>query len=199
MRSFRVAVAFLVVLAGCKRDLPVTDVAAGIPPLSELTGVRLGMRADELRRLRPAARIASYYGYTEELPHSHIGYEVPGSVQDGEGPPDGAHLESVTATDSLAATPEPVLQWEAKVRAVTEVTGTAPTCYELHWPQATAWMAVWRRGGGELSVLGHPAIEQPRGAATPPGLRVGVVRRGQAVDHAYSRATKVDCRRIRGE
>lgn len=199
MRSVRVAVAFLLVLAGCKRDLPVTGVAAGIPPLNELTGVRLGMRADELRRLRPAARIASYYGYTEELPHSHLGYEVPGSVQDGVGPPDGAHLESVTASDSLADSPEPFLQWKAKVREVTGVTGSAPTCYELHWPRATAWMAVWRRGGGELFVLGQPAIEQPRGELTPPGLRIAVVRRGRAVANASSRATKVDCRRIRGE
>jgi len=199
MRSIRVAVALLLVLAGCKRDVPVTEVAAGLPPLSELTGVRLGMRADELVRVRPAARIASYYGYTEELPRSHLGYEVPGSVQDGQAPPDGAHLESVIASDSLARTPEPVLQWEAKVREVTGVAGSAPTCYELHWPQATAWMAVWRRGGGELFVLGQPAIADPRGGIMPPGLRIGVVRRGQAIAHAYSAAMKVDCRRIRGE
>lgn len=197
MRSvMTVAVALLLVLAGCKRDVPITDVAAGVPPLSEMADVRLGMRADELVRLRPAVRIASYSGYTEDLGRSHVAYEVPGSVQDGQPPPDGAHLESVIASDSVAETPDPLLQWEAKVRAVTRVIGSDPTCYRLHWPSATAWMAVWRRGGGELFVLGQPVIMWPRGRITPAGLRVGVVRPGQAVAHAYSPVTKVACQLI---
>jgi hypothetical protein len=189
-------VALLVVLAGCKRDIPVADVAAGVSPLGDLAGVRLGMRADEFVRARPAASVASYYGYQEAIGETGVSYEVPGSVQDHQAPPDGARLESVIAYDSVADTPAPLLQWLARVRAVTEVAGSEPTCHELHWPSAIAWMAVWRRGGGELFLLGQPAIKWPRGRSTPAGLRLGVVRPGQAVAHGYGPATKVDCQRI---
>jgi hypothetical protein len=176
--------------------VPVIDVATGVAPLSELSDIRLGMRVDELVRARPAVKVASYFGYTEDLGRSHVGYEVPGSVNDGQAPPDGAHLESVTVSDSVADVPDPLLQWEAKVRAVTRVTGTAPTCYQLHWPTTTAWMATWSRGGGELFVLGQPATQWPRGKITPPGLRVGVIRHGQSVAHSYSSATKVNCQNV---
>lgn len=189
-------VALLVVFTGCRPDIPVADVAAGISPLSELTGVRIGMRADELIRVRPAAQVAGYYGFEEAVRPWRIAYEVPGSVDDHQAPPDGAHLRSVIASDSVAETPDPLLQWQAQVRAVSGVTRTNPTCYQLHWPTTTAWMAVWSRGGGELFVLGQPASKDPAGTMTPPGLRIGVVRSGQAVAHAYSPARRIDCRRV---
>jgi hypothetical protein len=189
-------VAALLVLASCRRDVLVARVAEGVSPLGELTDIRLGMRADELVRARPRARIASYFGYEEDLGPSHLSYEVPGSVNDGQAPPESSHLQSVTASLPLDDAPDPLQQWRAKVRAVATVTGTDPTCYQLHWPTATAWLAVWRRGGGELFVLGQPAVGIPGGQVTPPGMRVGVVRRGKSVDHAYSQATETDCGRM---
>ena len=79
----------LVVLIACKENetrdkaFPVSQSIAAIvgpvEPLSQLDGVRLGMTARELKKVRPGLQVAGYEGYKEQIGDYRIGYSIPGS------------------------------------------------------------------------------------------------------------------------
>lgn len=118
-------VAALVVLASCGRDVPVARVAAGVGPLGELMDIRVGMRADELVRARPRARIASYYGHEEDLGPSHFSYEVPGSrIPGGKVTPPRMRVGVVHRGKSVEHTYSPAT--ETDCRRMGDVDSTAP-------------------------------------------------------------------------
>ena len=84
---------------GCGKS--VADQAARIPPLDQLSNVRLGMLAYSLRHARPNAVAAPYFGFRERVGSIELLYEVPGSNQDGEAPPGWERLQSVVATEAF--------------------------------------------------------------------------------------------------
>jgi hypothetical protein len=187
----------LVLLASiaCQRDVPVAT-TAGVTPLSDLAGVRLGMRASELTTLRPRARTESYYGYREALGDREVWYDVPGSLQDGQAPPPSARLRSVTVSESVAVGAAPYTHWLAEVRRVTAAVRATPSCYDVRWPTATAWLAVWVRPSSDVFVLGQPEVRQTRGDPVPAALRLGIARRGHGTRSAYGPVTARPCGQI---
>jgi len=182
----------LLTSVACQRDVPVAT-TAGVTPLSSLAGIRLGMRARELTTLRPRALTASYYGFRESLVDREISYEVPGSVQDGQAPPPSARLRSVTVYEPVAVGATPFTHWLAEVRRVTAAVRAAPRCYDVHWPTATAWLAVWVRPSSDLFVLGQPEVRETSGDSTPAAIRLGIARHGKGTRYAYGPVTARPC------
>ena len=177
------ALASLLLLAsiGCQRDVPVSTAAAGVAPLSGLAGVRLGMRADELAALRPAATTASYYGFQERLGQREVMYEVPGSVN---------------VSEVLAAGALPLERWRAEVRRVAAAVGAEPACHVLRWPVGTAWLALWSRDDVDLFVQGQPLVRDVAGDSTPARVTIGITRAGKATERYSQWAHATPCAEI---
>lgn len=172
-------VAFFTV--GCSES--VADKAARLPPLDGLSTVHLGMRAYALRRARPGAVAAPYYGFRETVGAVELMYQVPGSVQDGEAPPWWEPLESVVAMERFEHNPNIFALWQTAVRRAAMSIGARPTCYALRSPDREAWLVTWPRGSAELFV----AAQTTTSSASVPNsgtIATGVARNGHGLDRA---------------
>jgi hypothetical protein len=164
----------------------VTEAAAGIPPFDQLEGVLLGMRPRQLAT-RPNVEAAPYYGFREKLASYEILYAVPGSMDEGQAPPDNSRLVRVIARQSFAEDRLPVEEWRHAVKRFTAAFGLAPTCYRDS-SDRTVWEAVWSRGPADVVVSAFNAANVP-GERLPASLSFGMARRGEGRNIRFKTAT----------
>jgi len=145
----------LIFCSACNRPASVPDLAAHLPPLSELRGVTLGMRAWTLTSQRPRAAAAPYAGFRETIGPYAVLYEVPGSVEDGQAPPGWERLESVTVSQSLPSTDSAVHRWRVETSRMSAALHASPQCYSATSASRSDWGAVWSRPGAEVFILAH--------------------------------------------
>ena len=170
--------------AGCARTESIADAAGRMPSLETLSSVHLGMRAYALRRARPRVVAAPYFGFRERVGSTEIWYEVPGSVQDGEGPPLWASLQSVVATEHIDDTTNVFAGWQRAVERGSLRMRADPACYTLSSPDRAAWLAIWSRPQAEVFVAAQKTRRDSTAGTTSGTLSTGVARPG----HALSRA-----------
>jgi hypothetical protein len=174
-----VLIAMTLALSGCRRTIPVTEVAAGVPPFDQLEGVQLEMRAWRLVR-RPNVVPAPYYGFSEQLGQFTIRYEVAGSLDDDQAPPLYSRVLSVVVDQSLPNDSVPIARWQTEVKRLSQSVGTRPECHYQTSPR-TGWTAVWSRSTADLFVRGIAAGAVQGMGLMPASIRVGVARRGSAL------------------
>lgn len=152
----------LALCGACTQSASVPELAGHVPPLSELDGVTLGMRASTLTSRRPRAIAAPYAGFNETIGRFTVLYEVPGSVQDGQPPPGRERLASVTVSEALPSADSALVRWRAEMERMSAALHATPRCYSARSASRSDWGAVWPRAGAEVFVMAH-ALRSPSG------------------------------------
>ena len=178
--------------SGCTQSI--AEDAGRLPPLDQLSDVRLGMRAYALRRARPNAVAVPYFGFREQVGSIELMYEVPGSMQDGEAPPWWEPLQSVVATERFGTDANVFAVWQAAVRHAAINIGTRPTCYSLGTPGRQGWLALWSRGHADVFVIGQIINDDSRPGSTSNAVATGVARTRRALSRTvFAPRTAREC------
>lgn len=172
MRNLYISVLLtLVACTACTREetLPLPHVQ----PFSELSDVRVGMTAGDLRDLRPV-EFAPYTGLSEKWGGGTILYHIDGTVTDHAQPSDRNTVNAVTFSrfmpdqDDLA-----VAEYERVTQEWVTVLGE-PDCNASGGPVS---IAVWRQGGLHLTAS-RTATSKP---VTIAAVRLSVTRDSSAL------------------
>jgi hypothetical protein len=169
----------------------VATAARGAPPFDSLSGVWLGMRADELLERRPRVQVSGYHGYRERIGTHDVSYRIPGSMSEEQAPPRRARLEAVVASRQLPESSDAAASWRAGIADLRTRLGEPTDCFRLAWPVGEAWLAVWRRGDADVYFLGQPRFGAR--SPTPASLRLGVTGRGQSERDVGGTAARAKC------
>ena len=129
--------AFVVAAAGgCSRGDQRPPV---VLPMSELTGVRLGMSASDLRQHRPAAKEAPYLGLNDSIAGFEIQFKLSGAVLEVPAPGDSRLVQVVAIrafTDTGSA--------NAELARLVKSLGTPLACSRLQAiPVTTVFVRQW--------------------------------------------------------
>jgi hypothetical protein len=165
-------------VSGCSESIAAE--AGRLPTLGQLSNVHLGMRAYALRRARPKAEAAPYFGFREEIGSIDVMYEVPGSVQDGQAPPWWEALESVVAVEHFAGSADVRALWQKAAGLAAKSIEGLPKCYALESPDRDGWLAIWSRGSDEVFVAGQVTMTATHGV-TSGTIVTGVGRTGRGL------------------
>jgi len=166
--------------------------AAQVPPLSELNGVTLDMRASALMSQRPHAVAAPYQGFRETIGTYSVLYEVPGSVQDGQAPPGWERLASITASQQLPSTDSTFRHWRAELTRIRTARQSMPRCYGVALASRSDSGAVWSVSGAELFVFAHAIASTDRDTART-WIAFGIAPTADRVRAVFGFAEQHDC------
>ena len=128
MRASMFTVALAIVVAACGAN-QASSVAIANSPFQRLDGVQLGMRADELRKLRPHLKVKEYVGWWEQVGDTVIEYSFDPELSvevDGS-----AKLRRVAAIMTFTSDSAARAQWAAARTAFGEQFKSEPKCERI--------------------------------------------------------------------
>lgn len=188
-----VALAAVVVLSACSQP-PVTEQMAGLAPYNKLHGVRVQMRVDELRRVRPGAVAAPYVGLSENVAGYQVGYSTPGLYSEEHVASRRDRIYSVTANSEVTTASVARAQWDRAVLRIGRIHGDPRRCYSTFGGRVRH--AEWRRNGTSIAVRaidGWAPAPNARGEHRPPSLSLEVQHKSlsmRVVDRLFSGASR---------
>ena len=131
----------------------VAAIAGRVEPLSTLEGVRLGMTARELKKVRPAVRVAGYEGYTEQIGDYRISYRIPGSWSEGQEVPLSNRLVAVTASRSFPVDSSAITLWNETNSTLQRHNGGSPKCVRFELSGTHGRAMQWNATGRVISAV----------------------------------------------
>jgi hypothetical protein len=156
-------------LSGCApAEQSANEIAADLPPYTDLSNVHLGMSARKLKSVRPVA-FAPYAGLQERIGRTLILYHfLTGETESWEWTPIGSLLERIffkSSSDSLlevyaitqfgtdsASVDSAQAATLDRYRALVTRAGPPAECVYKRDAKRRAWAAWWRRGKGSFEL-----------------------------------------------
>lgn len=168
-RSSRLAISVVVAVActSSATNTPTPTPPPGGPPLagtplSDIKGVRLGMTAAEVNRLRPEARLSAYTGYREIVDGTVLVYAFPAGVVTARRPDRNAKVDMLMALRELSSNEDARKLWRESIASVTAIQGEPASCEQLGGANPGV-RAVWRLSEGRLEVAARDPQPQLAG------------------------------------
>lgn len=163
----------LIIALGCASPEPKAPTFEAITPFSKLTGVHMGSKAGDLKRLRPHIRVAGYVGYEEDVGAYHITYHFPGSNSEDQEVPSSSRLKGVSALRTFDNNVTAMEFWKTGARHLAARMGT-PRCSS--YPKfGGAGKLAWLVNETLYSLSIFPSYGSPREKPQDPGVILSVV------------------------